>query len=134
MSALTLQPGSLVLYKNRPARIAHAGETLEIELEVGKTQKVRPKDITLLHPGPLASLRDLQPQSGDLETAWELLAGETTTLEELAELIYGMYTPLTAWATWQLIAEGVYFRGTVTEVTVRSQAEVEQERITRETR
>ena len=134
MSELTLQPGSLVLYKNRPARIAHAGETLEIELEVGKTQKVRPKDITLLHPGPLASLRDLQPQSGDLETAWELLAGETTTLEELAELIYGTYTPPTAWATWQLIAEGVYFRGTVTEVAVRSQADVEQERLTRETR
>ena len=72
--------GSLVLYKNRPARVAHAGERLEIELDEGKTLRVRPKDVVLLHPGPLQSLADLQAPFGEVETAWELLAGGTTSL------------------------------------------------------
>ncbi len=92
----------------------------------GKSVKVRPKDVILLHAGPLASLAKLAPQSGDdapsgdVETAWELLAGETTTLEELAELAFDEFTPQTAWATWQLVAEGVYFSGTPDEIVVQS--------------
>ena len=112
MPDMTTKQGSLVLYKNRPARVAHAGERLEIELEEGKTLKVRSKDVVLLHPGPLHSLSDLQTPTGEVETAWELLAGGTTSLAELAELAYGVYTPAAAWAAWQLVAEGLYFRGT----------------------
>jgi exoribonuclease-2 len=112
MLETTTPQGSLVLYKNRPARVAHAGEKLEIELEEGKTLKVRSKDVVLLHPGPLHSLGELQSPTGEVETAWELLAGGTTSLAELAELIYGDYTPASAWAAWQLVTEGLYFRGT----------------------
>lgn len=128
-------PGSLVLYKNRPARVVQAAETLEIELEDGKLQKVRSKDIVGLHPGPLATLADLcPPQESDLETAWELLEGETTTLPELAELAYGSYSPATAWAAWQQLLEGLYFAGTVDEIRVRTRQEVEQERAARAVR
>ena len=50
MRQMTLCEGSLVLYKNRPARVARVGEKLEIQLEGGETQRVRPKDVTGLHP------------------------------------------------------------------------------------
>lgn len=104
---------SLVLYKTRPARVRQTGDKLTLELEGGETIKVRPKDVALLHPGPLQSLAvALQPPAGDPQTAWEILAGTHTTLAELAELAYGAFTPATAWAAWQLAAEGTHFRWT----------------------
>src|SRR5512136_2962593 len=126
MKSLPSEPveGSLVLYRGRPARVRHVGDKLEIEIEGGEVAKVRPKDVTLLHPGPLRALRDLQPPPGDLRTAWELLAGTQTTLPELAELIYGTYTPASAWATWQTVVDGLYFRGTPDAVAVRTPDEV----------
>jgi exoribonuclease-2 len=101
--------GSLVLYKNRPARVRRVADRLDIELAGGETVKVRPKDVVLLHPGPLRSLDELAPQTGEVQAAWEVLAGGQTTLPELAELAYGAYTPATAWAAWQLVADGLYF-------------------------
>jgi exoribonuclease-2 len=124
-------PGSLVFYKTRPARVQRAGKKLEIELEGGRTLLVRPKDVVLLHPGPLEDLGELQPHVGEIQTAWELLSGTTTSLAELAELAYGTYTPATAWAAWQLVADGLYFRGSPQEVIARSTAEVEQEQANR---
>jgi exoribonuclease-2 len=134
MLETTTPQGSLVLYKNRPARVAHAGEKLEIELEEGKTLKVRSKDIVLLHPGPLHNLGELQPPTGEVETAWELLAGGTTSLGELAELIYGDYTPASAWAAWQLVTDGLYFRGTPEFIEVCSLEEVTRIQTARETK
>ncbi len=131
---MTNRQGSLVLYKNRPACVVLAGERLEIALEGGKFLKVRPKDIALLHPGPIHSLDELQPQDGEVETAWELLLGSTTTLAELAELAYGTYTPSTAWDAWQFVSAGLYFRGTPEAIVVSSPEEVERERIARETK
>lgn len=126
-----LHEGSLVLYKNRPVRVRSAGEKVEIELEDGDRLKVRPKDVTLLHPGPLRTLAELRPQVGEVEAAWELLAGGTTTLPELAELVFGSYTPATAWAAWQLVADGLYFRGEVERVTACTPDEVAQRRAAR---
>ena len=117
---------SLVLYKSRPARVMQAGAKLALVLDNGKTVNVRPKDVTLLHPGPLRSLTSLTEPTGDLETAWELLAGETTTLPELAELVFDEFTPATAWATWQYLADGLYFQGTPDAITVNSVDEVAQ--------
>lgn len=124
MPEMSTPQGSLVLYKSRPARVTQVGDRLEIELEEGKTVKVRPKDIVVLHPGPLQHLNHLHTPTGDVETAWELLAGSTTTLVELAELAYGDYTPAAAWAVWQLITEGLYFRGTPEAVEVATAEEV----------
>lgn len=105
------RPNSLVLYKNRPAKLLQSGDKLEIKLEDGRHLKVRPKDVALLHPGPVDNLSELKPQFGDVETAWELLAGSRTSLPELAELIFEAYTPATAWATWELVLDGLYFYG-----------------------
>lgn len=134
MSEPELCSGSLVLYKGRPACVRRAGKRLQIALEGGETLQVRPKDVVLLHPGPMESLGELGPCTGEVETAWELLAGEVTTLAELAELAYGEYTPGTAWAAWQLVEDGLYFQGTPEEIVIRTPEQVSQEQATREAR
>jgi exoribonuclease-2 len=125
--------GSLVLYKNRPARVESAGDKLEIELQGGERQRVRPKDVVLLHPGPLRSFSQLRPPAGEVAEAWEILAGQTTDLAELSELIYGAYTPASAWAAWQLVDDGLYFRGAPDAIVVRAPEQVATERASRET-
>jgi exoribonuclease-2 len=107
-----------VLYKNRPARVTSAGDKkVDIQTEDGVALSVRPKDVALLHPGPVRNFRELQPVKGEVLAAWELLVETTTTLPELAELAYSAYTPATAWAAWQLVADGLYFSGTPESVT-----------------
>jgi exoribonuclease II len=116
---------SLLLYKNRPARLLRVTDRIEVELENGEVQKVRPKDIVLLHPGPLSSLADLKPQNGEIQAAWELLSGGETRLPDLAELAYGSFTPATAWAAWQHVIDGFYFEGAPERILARSAEEVQ---------
>ncbi len=123
---IPIKKDSLVLYKSRPAQVTQLGDKLEIKLDDGKSVKVRSKDVTPLHPGPYQGKGSLKSPTGDRDTAWELLAGETTTLAELAELIYDEFTPATAWATWQEIDEGLYFKGTPDAVEVCTAEVVEQ--------
>jgi len=127
MTTSTLRVGSLVLYKQKAARILKIDpKKIEIDVQNSKKASVRDKDVTLLHVGPLDSLTVLQQQpAGDIESAWELLEGEETNLAELAELIYDEFTPLTAWSTWQLIADGVYFSGTIDSIEVHDRDTVE---------
>lgn len=128
----SVRAGALVLYKTQPALVAEVGEKIVIRLPNGKDRKVRPKDIALLHPGPLGSLSDLQAPAGNLEEAWELLQGEQPDFAELAELIYGEFTPAAAWATWGLLHDGLYFSGSPDAITVRGEAEVRAERTARQ--
>lgn len=116
---------SLVLYKGRPAIVRQVTDKkLTIELADGEKAGVRPKDVALLHPGPSPHPRQLPNVSGDPQTAWELLDGSRTNLEELAELAFGDYSPATAWAAWLLIAEGIYFEGTPDTVVVHTAEKV----------
>ena len=116
-----LRVNSLVLYKNRPARITEMGDKkIMLDIQGSKPVSVRPKDVTLLHPGPLTSLALLTPPQGEVMTAWELLAGETTTLDELAELAFGEFTPQGVWAIWEMVADGLYFSGTPEEIAVHT--------------
>ncbi len=80
---------SLVLYKQGPALVLELGARakISIQLESGKTVKVREKDIQLLHVGPLKTLGQLQPEpEGSVEDAWELLQGEAAALSDLFNL------------------------------------------------
>jgi exoribonuclease II len=124
MTDTTPPQDSLVLYKLRPARVQGWGEKLTLELEDGSVARVRPKDVALLHRGPLARLAELRRPAGEPQTAWELLAGGATSLQELAELAFGSFTPATAWAAWELVADGLYFRGTPERITACTAAEV----------
>lgn len=119
-------------YKNRPALIIGNDADLHIELEDGRTQKVRSKDVILLHPGPLLSLAHLEPQSGDAETTWELLSDSAVTLREFAELAFGSFTPSTAWGAWQLTCGSLYFQGTPDRITACSREEVLRKQETRQ--
>jgi exoribonuclease-2 len=132
LNQAALRPDSLVLYKIRPARVLALGDRIEIELEGGQIKRVRPKDIRLLHPGPLMSLADLGPREGELTEAWELLEGGETDLDELTELMFDEVSPATVWAAWQQVAEGLYFEGTPDALRARARAEVEQEKAERE--
>ncbi len=132
MSQNRLAAGSLVLYKIRPARVTAMGDKIDIELEGGKIKRVREKDITLLHPGPVGSLAELTAPPGDVDEAWELLEGSETTLAELAELVYGDYTPASAWAAWELLSDGLYFEGDPAAITARREEQIHADREARE--
>jgi exoribonuclease-2 len=127
MSSSDLPPNALVVYKKRPGRILASRDKIEVELPEGEHIKVRPKDVTLLHPGPLNSLAALHGLSGDIQTAWELLSGRQTNLKELAELAYGEFTPASAWAVWELLEDGLYFQGNPEEITAVSQPDVDRQ-------
>ena len=136
MSEPDIPIDSLVLYKRRPTRVVKGGERLEIEMDDGNRARVRPKDVALLHPGPLHSLLQLQPQIGEVELGWQILleGGGTQPLAELAELIYGEYSPATAWAAWKWVDDGLYFHGIPEAISAHTQAEVESERASRQAR
>ncbi len=135
MAEELLREGSLILYKNRPGRVTTAGnKKINIALQGGETVSVRPKDVLLLHPGPLQNLAALRSHNGEIREAWELLAGETTTLTELAELAYGDYTPATAWAAWEHVLDGLYFSGTPAAVLAHPADFVEAEQAARAAR
>jgi exoribonuclease II len=126
-----LKAGALVLYKIRPARVKEVADKIAIELEGGKSKRVREKDVLLLHPGPTSDLKNLQPLEGEVEENWELLEGAETDIKELSELIYGDYTPAMAWSTWLLISEGIYFEGKPDKIVSRSAEAVKAEIETR---
>ena len=105
---------SLVLYKQSPALVTSEGEKIDILLPGGKTRSVREKDIFPLHPGPVSGYPDLESgiPEGQPEEAWELLQGESPSLEELAELVFGEFTPKTSWAAFKLLNRSPWFGGT----------------------
>ena len=121
MSSTQIKVNSLVLYKEKPAVITQIDpKKIEITLAGNKRLRVRPKDVTSLHPGPIQNVNALQTPVGDVQTAWELLAGSETNLQEVAELAFDAYTPDSAWAVWQLAADGLYFSGTPEALQVHS--------------
>jgi len=126
--------GSLVLYKIRPAIVTAVSDKMDIMLEGGKSKRVRSKDISLLHPGPVSCLSELADLEGNIDEAWELLLGSESNLAELAELIFGDYTPATAWAAWQLVADGIYFEGTPDSINTRSAELIKTDKAKRESK
>ena len=121
-----------MLYKIRPAIVSAISDKIDIRLEGGKNKRVRSKDISLLHPGPISALSELTEQDGNIEEAWELLLDTETNLMEVAELVFGDYTPATAWATWQLVADGLYFEGSPDSIKTRSAEQIKTDREERE--
>lgn len=134
MPPASLRPGSLVLYKIHPAIVSSVSDKIEIQLAGGKSKRVRDKDVTLLHPGPLNSLGALNAGEGAIEEAWELLEGEEVGLADLAEFLYGEFSPAAAWGAWQILQDGLYFDGRPEQIRRRSEQEVQAECEARESR
>jgi exoribonuclease-2 len=74
----------------------------------------------------------LTPQEGNVQEAWELLEGAESNLQELAELVFGEFTPAAAWAAWELLTEGLYFEGAPGAIRARSAAQITADRAARE--
>nr|VFJ44004.1 MAG: exoribonuclease-2 [Candidatus Kentron sp. DK]VFJ53454.1 MAG: exoribonuclease-2 [Candidatus Kentron sp. DK] len=126
---------SLVSYKRSPARVIALADKLEIVLGDGQTRRVRPKDVLLIHPGPVHDVRDLASDTGeDVGTVCELIADSEVTLPELAELLYGDASPASRWNSWQLVNEGIYFYGSPDGIRAHSPEKAEQELAEREAR
>ncbi len=126
MSA-ALQRGALVLYKGRPARVEGLDGRVRLRLPQGEERRVRPKDVTLLHPGPTDLDRVVATPPADLREVWEVLQGEETcTLQDLAEFALGEFTPETAWAVWQALEEEGWFEGPPDALRARTPEERER--------
>lgn len=107
-----IQTGALVYYKSKPAVVSSISDKIDI-IFFKTTKRVRDKDIKLLHPGPIkdVSTLDLEcPESLDtLEETLALLEDEAVSLSDLAEFLYGEYTPQSAWSSWMLVTDDLYF-------------------------
>ncbi|MBK2126180.1 ribonuclease catalytic domain-containing protein [Fangia hongkongensis] len=124
-----MQKNSLVIFKNKPARvIAELEKKIEIMLDDEKCIKLPEKNVLLLHQGSFDdfSVLDQSLHQGELSEAWELLEGQDTSYSELSELIYGEYTPITAYATWQEVTKGIHFSAEGGKIHVNSKEVVEK--------
>jgi len=133
---------SLVIYKNHPALVTGVeGDRINIAVFKGsgiqaENARVRQKDVELLHPGP-CGIKDLEEDlpPGNVREAWELLLetnNPSSSPKELAELVYGIYSPCTAWAVYELLRENLYFSGDVASIKPRKREEVEEDEKKRE--
>jgi exoribonuclease II len=103
---------SLTLYKNRPAVVTEVKDRIEIRLEDGSSQRVRDKDLVLIHEGPVKELPAPAP-GGDFETARKMLAGPSASSlpwAELSELVFGSSSPAETLACWVEATKGLLFR------------------------
>ena len=118
--------GNLVLYKQKAAVIRSvSGDKLEISIEGGSSKNVRPKDVSLIHRGPVGALPPAQLPMPDCAELAELMDGETLSFAEFLDCAYGEDSPSAAWSAWQLLVEGTYFTGSPeTGVKARSAEEV----------
>ncbi|WP_119344542.1 RNB domain-containing ribonuclease [Facilibium subflavum] len=122
-----MQINSLVIFKNRPARVINQlDKKVEILLEDEKTIKLPEKNLLLLHEGGFTDFNMLDNGfEGELQDAWNLLQGQYTNYEELSELIFSEYTPKSAYATWQQVQKGIYFTAHEREIYVNTQKQVD---------
>ena len=121
-----MDKNSLVLYKQNPAIVTAVGDKIDINLRNGKSKKVRDKDFVLLHKGPISQFSELVEFDVEIEEGWELLVDEKPDLEELAEIVFGEYTPSSAWQAFLLLNRTVYFKGTINDIKVCTHDEVKK--------
>ena len=123
---------SLVLYKNAPAvvtdrdgdkyviRFCTQPATSTGKKAVYSEQKVREKDVVVLHEGPCSSLEKVLAFSDEaitsqIQETYELLQSDESTataeisISELAEYARGSFNADEAWAFYSAVSASVYF-------------------------
>lgn len=102
----------LVLYKSQPAIVtAIESDKIDITTPSG-TKRVREKDISLLHRGPVKDLKKVLDASlgeGNLAEARDFFEGEKPTFAEVAELVWGALPAESAWACWKAVSQSPWF-------------------------
>ncbi|QIW09264.1 RNB domain-containing ribonuclease [Francisella sp. LA112445] len=108
-----MQKNSLVIFKSKPAKVVDVlDKKIEIEILDGKNIKLPPKNVQLL----LQNDSDFELESleqlgiSELEMTWELLQEQqSTTIEELCELLFENVGIDEAYTVWLLVSQGEYF-------------------------
>ena len=104
--------GALVFYKSKAAIVEAVSDKIDI-IFFKTTKRVRDKDIKLLHLGPISDVSSFDmelPEPPDtLSETLELLEDEAISLSELSDFLYGEFTPQSAWSSWMLVMDGLYF-------------------------
>ncbi|MCL2265533.1 MAG: ribonuclease catalytic domain-containing protein [Treponema sp.] len=132
-----ISENSLVIYKNKPAIVKERADgKFSIVLADGERIKVRDKDIELIHPGHVKDFKSIEDafiSEDAIREAWELLSeeGASLSLKELTNFIFNDYTPSCAYAAFCLLRSGLYFSGTIDEITPRSKDDVTAEELKR---
>ncbi|GMO53967.1 MAG: ribonuclease catalytic domain-containing protein [Termitinemataceae bacterium] len=126
---------NLVVYKNKPAIVHDVGEKILIKLNNGDELKVRERDIEFLH----SELNDLKTLDIDFALddknifdVWDLCIAEygigaSITIQELSELLFNENTALSAWKTFCIAQDDLYFSKTNDALKIKSEDEVKTE-------
>ena len=136
-----MKKNALVLYKNELSLVTETGEKITVVYEKGggvESQRVREKDVILLHEGPLESLKAARAAGAyngadeRLAEAHELLreeGGACVTLAAVAELAFGEFTAQSAWAAYNAVRANPLFvqaDARVVSFTLRSREDAEK--------
>lgn len=128
---LMMRTGALVLYKNQLCRVASNGDgKITLDTEMRETKKVREKDVVVLHPGPSSGF-PVPRDGGDFETAHAMLVADQadsesvrTSWKELADLVFGEFSPDSVAACVLFALRGSLFKVLDGEPYALSMAEV----------
>ncbi len=118
--------GSLVIYHSSPAMITNIqNDKITIELQNKKIKKVREKDIIFLCSN-IKNLKELEENlNADIESALELLEGETVDINDLSELIFNENSCNAVYKTWIIVQKGIYFSGEINNISSNSKEYIE---------
>lgn len=113
--------GALVAYKGKYAKIIGKENTkFLIQIEGGKEQKVRNKDFRFLHP--IFNIPQTSAKA-DFDILDEL-QNQNLNINELSEWLFGEYSPNSAWQTYLLIEDGLYFFWQTDSIFIRPKAQI----------
>jgi len=130
---ITVFRGSSVKVREKDIELLHPGPCALSDLEDSAPgTKSPPADGKVQETAQGAAQNAARDAARD---AWELLASDdpdrsdadVIPLKELAELIYGVYSPHSAWAAWEILNEGLYFTGKINAIKARPRAAVEED-------
>jgi exoribonuclease-2 len=102
---------ALALYKTRPVLDMEVRDRIEICLEDGSSLRVRDKDLSPLHDGPVKAIPP-PAEGGDFETARRMLMPDAACLpwSDMAELVFGGSGPAEVLACHLEATKGLLFR------------------------
>ncbi len=113
---MLIKTNSLVLYKNKGALVVEiANDKYTIRTSSGDRKSVRLKDITFLHNGPCSNVPSAAaiPNKDTLTECVELMGSDSMSFGDFTELVFNSYTPENALAAAELLAQDIYFSGSI---------------------
>ncbi len=113
---MIIKTNSLVLYKTKAAIVTEiANDKYTIRTCSGDKKSVRLKDIAFLHSGPCNTVPAAAalPGKDTLNECVELMGSDSMSFADFTELVFNSYTPGNALAAAELLAQDIYFSGSV---------------------